>query len=74
MREACIGADRSDRLILGNLPQKFWQHGGIANPAAGNFDGPDLQCPGVDVQVELAPLVALGKTMFARTTHHHPRP
>ena len=60
-----IGADCGDGLILGDLVQQFRQHGGIAHSAAGNLNGADVPCLGIEAEVDLAPLTGLGRAVFA---------
>jgi hypothetical protein len=57
--------DRTDLLIGWNLIQKFGQHGGISDIAAGDFDSPNLQSFFVDPEVDLAPYPAFGTAMLA---------
>ena len=51
-------------LVGGDLAQQFGQHGRISDAAAGDLDGPDLQCVGVDAKMHLAPLPGLGRPVF----------
>jgi hypothetical protein len=59
-----IRGDDAEGLVVSDLPQQVRQDGHIANPAAGDFDGPDFQCLRIDPKVNLAPVPWLGWPMF----------
>ena len=59
-----VRTDLADRLVNGDLVQKFGQHRRIPDPAAGHFDGPDFQRVRIDAQMDLAPLARLRWSMF----------
>ena len=63
-----VGCDTGDVLISGDLGQQFGQHGGIPNVAAGDLDGPNLQCLLVDPEMDFAPDAAFCTTMLARSS------
>lgn len=57
---------RSDILICWDLVEQFGQHGRIADVAAGNLDGPDLQRLLINSDVYLSPDAPLGAAVLAR--------
>ena len=59
-----IGCDHADELASRDLVQQVGQHGRIADPAAGDLNGPDFQRLRIDPEVDLAPVPWLGRPMF----------
>ena len=60
-----ICRDAADLLILRDLVEQIGQHRRIADMAAGDLDGPDLQRLRVDPKVDLAPDPSFGAAMLA---------
>jgi hypothetical protein len=60
-----VGGDACDLLIGRDLAEQLRRHGRVAYVAAGDLDGPDLQCLLVDPEMDLAPDAALGTAMLA---------
>ena len=63
IRPVC--GDTADVLINRDLVQKLWQHGSITDVAAGDFDGPNLECFLVDTYVYLTPNTPFSPAMLA---------
>ena len=51
-------------LVARDLIQQVGPHGRIADPTAGDLDGPDFQCIRIDPEVNLAPVPWLGRPKF----------
>ena len=60
------GGYRSDILIWWDLVEQFGQHGRVADVAAGDLDGPDLQRLLINSDVYLSPDAPLGAAVLAR--------
>jgi hypothetical protein len=60
-----VGCNAAEFLVRWDLVEQVWQHRGVANATAGDFDRTYLQRFFINPDMYLAPKAAFGTTMLA---------